>query len=140
MPGTEYRKPEFMPQEITSLMNSASVSLRSSRSTYTNCFFCCIFCCTDHSEQTLGSLFPLSSFALLPDRIRNPTASTSLVFLISSFLFSALITSVLVSGLIVSHLDHFSGLLAQLPPPGICLLCSIVSDPLSVSHVRGSLG
>lgn len=58
--------------------------------------FCSVFCCTDHSGQILGSLFPLISFALLPDRIRNPTASTSLVSLISSLPLSALITSVLV--------------------------------------------
>lgn len=42
------------------------------------------------TQETPGNLFPLISFALLPDKITNPTASTSLVSLISSLPLSSL--------------------------------------------------
>lgn len=91
--------------------------------------FCCVFCCTIHSGQRLGNLLPLLAFAVFPDGIRNPTASASLVFLIFSLSSLCPHYQCLCSSLMASHLDHCSGLLARLPPPGMvpigfhCLLC-----------------
>ena len=109
-----------MPQEVTNLFTKSPYMFpRSSRSTYTDFFL--LPCLLSHWPVILS-----------PDLICPPPASalwclSSLAFLSRSPLP---VTSVRPHA---SHLDHFSGLLTNLPPTGLCLLRSLSLIPYQTS-------